>query len=580
MSDAIFIRPDGRKVGLDKADFKAADELGYKLVGPDEPGGGGVVDATRALGAGVLDTLTLGHGLDVIQNFDISGARRQQLAEQIKAHPVAHTVGQIVGAAPVAGASSAAIGTSTLGRAAASAAVPGALTGFESAVSEAQLENKDLTAEAAAISTLKGGLSGAAGGGLGFGLGKAVSGVGKLVGKLPSSEKPIAEAIRASGEKFIEGGAPLLTTEEAGQALMAGFLKSPIAGATVAGGYAAKNLLRGRGALMAADAIEALGGKSLSSKAVFNGISSALNSAGSAIAEGAPAALAPFMGPLSDAVAKGPDATAAMHQQLLAQYGEPYLKAVGGQAVPPEGRADTAARAGEMEALHQHTELTRAAVGRELDDFFHGKKSKYHSSDIDTAKVKEGLIALAQDSSSMIPETLWATAPETAAKIISAQQAAIQHLNDAMPKNPYFGMPKAIQPPWRASAADEDQFKRIVAVVQDPLTLLGQLRQGVAGPKEAEAVEKVYPQLFEEMRTQMLQRLQVWDKPLEYNKRLALSQVFGPQFLGIGLHETQLVQQVHAEMQAPAEGSKGPDGRQKVDVDRNLQTQAQRLEGR
>jgi hypothetical protein len=76
----------------------------------------------------------------------------------------------------------------------------------------------------------------------------------------------------------------------------------------------------------------------------------------------------------------------------------------------------------------------------------------------------------------------------------------------------------------------------------------------------------------------MVEALGKWDKPLPYAKRAGLQAFLGPAVTGMSGQQMSLIQQSHATVSPPVTGK--PDGRQTVDAAKNMQTQAQRLEGR
>ena len=109
------------------------------------------------------------------------------------------------------------------------------------------------------------------------------------------------------------------------------------------------------------------------------------------------------------------------------------------------------------------------------------------------------------------------------------------------------------------------------------------MAQGSFLQEHADALKAVYPALYSDIQRRMFERLSVWEgAPVRYEKKLMLSQMFGPQVLGVSPGAMQVIQASFPKDQdAPAsKGGTRPDGRQGIDAAKNEMTQAQRIEGR
>jgi hypothetical protein len=94
-----------------------------------------------------------------------------------------------------------------------------------------------------------------------------------------------------------------------------------------------------------------------------------------------------------------------------------------------------------------------------------------------------------------------------------------------------------------------------------------------------EATQAVFPKLYEDLRVKLMDRLSEWEKPVDYKTRVALSQFYGPQMLGMSQQAAQVIQQSF-QPKDPSGGMGRPDGRQDVSQEKNLATQGQKLEAR
>jgi len=89
--------------------------------------------------------------------------------------------------------------------------------------------------------------------------------------------------------------------------------------------------------------------------------------------------------------------------------------------------------------------------------------------------------------------------------------------------------------------------------------------------------------MYADIKEKLVERIMGAKEPLPYNKRASLALILGPQVVGISPQQFQLLQQVHATTASQGRGGAGggsTDGRQKVDQNKNAQTQSQRLESR
>jgi hypothetical protein len=159
---------------------------------------------------------------------------------------------------------------------------------------------------------------------------------------------------------------------------------------------------------------------------------------------------------------------------------------------------------------------------------------------------------------------------------------AANFLLEKAPKNPFAGQMPALARPWQPSETALQKWNRYVEAIEQPQQVLNRLAHGAVMPEHVEALASVYPKLLEDLRQRMLSRMSELQTSLPYAKRLALSGFLGPDILGMSSEQLALFQGLHMAAQQPKMGGKGPkpDGRQDVNQQENLETQAQRMEKR
>lgn len=123
---------------------------------------------------------------------------------------------------------------------------------------------------------------------------------------------------------------------------------------------------------------------------------------------------------------------------------------------------------------------------------------------------------------------LYRDAPNTASQLINKSAVALQFLHDKMPKDPTL-MDNMSQDfsVWRPSDSDLASFERYYNAVNDPLTVFDKLESGSVTFEEVEALQVVYPKMFQSLTQYMVEALAELEKPLPYEKRITLATLFG-----------------------------------------------------
>lgn len=113
-------------------------------------------------------------------------------------------------------------------------------------------------------------------------------------------------------------------------------------------------------------------------------------------------------------------------------------------------------------------------------------------------------------------------APNTSAAMIATTTRAIQYLNEVMPRSAAVsGTIQAFQRDYEPSSQELAKFERIVAAVNEPLSILDDLQSNSLTREAVQAVAAVYPSLFARIQNEVMN--QIADNPkLTYRKRLQI----------------------------------------------------------
>jgi hypothetical protein len=175
-------------------------------------------------------------------------------------------------------------------------------------------------------------------------------------------------------------------------------------------------------------------------------------------------------------------------------------------------------------------------------------------------------------------------APKVGQSMSETTTRALNFLFQKAPKNPNEG--RSINPNlrrWRPSDTEVAKWERYVAAVEQPMSVLEDLKHGRVSREGVEALKVVYPKLFGEVVSTLTEHLTELKQDLPYPKRLQLSVLFDvPVDSAVEPKFIAYMQQIHAG-NAAAEGSGGPGGApgpgklSALSGSRDLMTDTQRL---
>lgn len=112
--------------------------------------------------------------------------------------------------------------------------------------------------------------------------------------------------------------------------------------------------------------------------------------------------------------------------------------------------------------------------------------------------------------------------PDLQQAISNTSVQAINFLQAKAPKNPFEGSMFQSKMKWKPSDAELSKFNRYLKAASDPFSILADLEQGVLTSEAVEAVQVVYPQIYQQIVTQTINSVgEVQDIP--FAKQLQLS---------------------------------------------------------
>lgn len=114
-------------------------------------------------------------------------------------------------------------------------------------------------------------------------------------------------------------------------------------------------------------------------------------------------------------------------------------------------------------------------------------------------------------------------APQLASKLQQKAVVAANYLMEKLPKDP--GRPTAIKSKWKPTKMQLDRFEKTYQAVQDPLSVVRDLENGLISPEGVEALKEIYPEIFNRVLVQITENM---DKlqDLPYAERIRLSALF------------------------------------------------------
>lgn len=337
-------------------------------------------------------------------------------------------------------------------------------------------------------------------------------------------------------------------------------------------GAAANKFMRERGGFVAANALDMLANSKVLNR-MADGLAKAMEKQLKASASFG----GPFRTLLETSAARGSMDLLTTHVGL-AKTDPNYLVAVGMQDEDPATVPDYADKAHRLGLLQNATESMQADIDKAVDRMISSKpgKAAEQKVSITPEEYRETVQKLRElTSKENISKQLAELAPVTAGLASMSVLKGAQFLLEKAPKDPNENLPPALQRPWAPNRQDLATWYRAVRAVGNPASVFDDIQNGTVTPEGVEALRVVYPRLYREFKERMMSRLSELDAPIERRKRAQVQVLLGDLD---DPRQVALIQAMHGRNK-PAQPSK-PDGREKIDVQRNLMTQAQRLENK
>jgi hypothetical protein len=174
--------------------------------------------------------------------------------------------------------------------------------------------------------------------------------------------------------------------------------------------------------------------------------------------------------------------------------------------------------------------------------------------------------------------TLAGTAPGVASAVASTASRAIQFLHERAPKNPHAHAMPGMGRKWEPSGAELSKWARYLQAIEDPRSVLDDMRKGSVTREAVEALRAVYPQLATDVQTRLSNAIATNKKPLSYRQRIAVATMMGNELEPtMAPMAVAALQQIHnaAQQQQQRPASTG----QRIRV-QDSATTSQRLEGK
>lgn len=149
------------------------------------------------------------------------------------------------------------------------------------------------------------------------------------------------------------------------------------------------------------------------------------------------------------------------------------------------------------------------------------KKEAFKNVSNNLAKLLTDGEALTEKVTQAYPEFQEA-APDTKAMISSQLIQMTQYLHEKLPKNSTFTHNSFVKREWTPSDIEISKFERVLEAVQNPLSILEDLKNGTITREAAEAIRVLKPQLYKQIQDKVMAQIQDSKETIPYQKRLLL----------------------------------------------------------
>jgi hypothetical protein len=216
---------------------------------------------------------------------------------------------------------------------------------------------------------------------------------------------------------------------------------------------------------------------------------------------------------LSTAAAKGANALYATHVALShtdPEYGH-GIQMVGFPKETPDDTRAGMVRASKLAAIQEAAQEHDRSVDDAVSGFLKGGGRTPAQPKMSTQEFKKRfgeLSDLVSNPQALVERlqggaTLANTAPGVATAVASTAARAVQFLHDKAPKNPYAAAMPGMERAWEPSGAEVTQWGRYLRAIEDPRSVLDDMRRGSVTQEAVDAMRAVYPQLAQDVQARL-----------------------------------------------------------------------------
>lgn len=290
----------------------------------------------------------------------------------------------------------------------------------------------------------------------------------------------------------------------------------------------------------------------------------------------APELLGPFRVTLENAVAGGAAEALSTHMQLAdGPNGDEYLSTLGLVREAPEDVAPLAQKAAAMSALFK----VQQSIKLRIDEAVRGLDKAPPAPTKSEQDYKQAYDAVQKLLEQPPVDDKLSALPGTQMGLTAKLAEAARHVWEAAPRDPHETLPPAIRPKWEPTAMEQSRFLARAQAAFQPLEAISAVLNGERAQERMATLAALYPRLMEQTTERLFERLNS-DKALTWSQKQRLVPFLGTEALGLAPQQVAIIASTHAKA---GEGPQEPprvDGRQVVDQNKNMQTQAQRIENR
>jgi hypothetical protein len=197
-------------------------------------------------------------------------------------------------------------------------------------------------------------------------------------------------------------------------------------------------------------------------------------------------------------------------------------------------------------------------LNKGISNVFKAGKEVLPQSIMPTEKDRSKLNKTVQDLASN-PEPLLNVGGKTAHYLPEHGQAlsqtaanAINYINSQRPVSPKIS---PLDSPSKPDPMQQSMYNRVLDIAQQPLSILPHIKEGTLQPKDVEAMQNLYPALYQKISSQMISEISSLpkDSVIPYKTKMGMSL-----FLGKAMDSTMLPQSILATQPVPQQAPQQP----------------------